>query len=151
MEGACARCGSTESLELHHVVPRCNGGENGETEVLCHRCHVQLHSQAGHYAAWGASGAQAVLAQYGEQGRAFLQEIAARGGQTTLARYGVEHMRSLARRGGQATASKDGHLRRIAPQGGQAVAARYGSDYMREIGHRGAQARRAARPKGVTP
>jgi len=141
MNGACAQCGSTENLELHHLVPRCNGGGDGETEVLCHRCHVRLHAEAGHYAAWGRAGAQAVLSQYGDAGRAFLREIGTRGGQAVLERYGPEHLRVLARRGGTATARKDGHLARIASLGGRAVAAQRGSGYMRELGRQGARAR----------
>lgn len=29
----CARCSTTANLETHHVVPRCNGGANGATQV----------------------------------------------------------------------------------------------------------------------
>ena len=137
----CARCSATERLEIHHVVPRCNGGGDGATQVLCHDCHVRLHAEAGHYAAWGLAGAQAVLAQYGKEGRAFLQEIGARGGRAVLARYGPEYLRELARRGGTVTAGKDGHLQRIASRGGQAVATGRGSEYMRKLGRRGAAAR----------
>lgn len=117
---ACARCGAHEDLERHHVVPRSRGGGE-ETVVLCHRCHVALHHECGDYAAWGSGGARKVLQDRGAAGRAFLQEIG--------------------RRGGLATARKDGHLRRIAPLGGRAVVARYGTTYMRELGRRGALAR----------
>jgi len=137
----CARCATTANLETHHVVPRCNGGGDGATQVLCHDCHVRLHAEAGHYAAWGRAGAQAVMALYGAEGRAFLQEIGARGGHTVLERYGPEYLRELGRRGGQATAGKNGHLRRIAAQGGRAVVQRYGSAHMQELGRRGAAAR----------
>lgn len=137
----CARCAATERLEIHHVVPCCNGGADGATQVLCHDCHVRLHAEAGHYAAWGLAGAQAVLARYGVEGRAFLQEIGARGGHTVLARYGLEYLRELGRRGGTVTAGKDGYLRRIASRGGRAVATGRGSEYMRELGRRGAAAR----------
>ena len=138
---SCARCATTANLEIHHVVPRCHGGENGATQVLCHDCHVQLHAEAGHYAAWGRAGAQAVMALYGAEGRAFLQEIGARGGRTVLERYGPEYLRELGRRGGQTTAGKNGHLRRIAAHGGRAVVQRYGSEHMQELGRRGAAAR----------
>lgn len=137
----CARCATTENLETHHIVPRSNGGGDGATQVLCHDCHVRLHAAAGHYAAWGLAGAQAVLAQYGAAGRAFLQEIGARGGRTVLERYGVEYLRELGRRGGQATARKNGHLQRLAARGGRAVATGRGSEYMRELGRKGANAR----------
>lgn len=144
----CARCATPFNLETHHIVPRCQGGENGATQVLCHDCHVRLHAEAGHYAAWGLAGAQAVLARYGAEGRAFLQEIGARGGHTVLERYGPEYLRELARRGGQTTAGKNGHLRRIAAQGGRAVTTRYGREHMRELGRRGAAARWAAAQRG---
>ncbi len=137
----CALCGTSERLETHHLVPRCDGGADGVTQVLCHDCHVRLHAEAGHYAAWGRAGAQAVLALYGAAGRAFLQEIGARGGHAVLARYGPEYLRELGRRGGTATARKDGHLSRIAPLGGRAVAAGRGSAYMRDLGRKGAQVR----------
>jgi len=112
---SCARCAATANLEIHHVVPRCHRGENGATQVLCHDCHVRLHAEAGHYAAWGRAGAQAVMALYGAEGRAFLQEIGARGSHTVLERYGSEYLRELGRRGGQTTAGKNGHLRCFAP------------------------------------
>jgi len=66
----CARCSTTSNLETHHVVPRSNGGGDGETQVLCHDCHVRLHAEAEHYAAWGRAGAQAAMALYGAAGRA---------------------------------------------------------------------------------
>lgn len=89
----CARCSTPFNLETHHVVPRCHGGANGATQVLCHDCHVRLHAAVGHYAAWGRAGAQAVMALYGAEGRAFLQEIGARGGRTVVERYGPEYLR----------------------------------------------------------
>jgi hypothetical protein len=108
----CALCPTSENLETHHVTPRCRGGGDGETWVLCHDCHVRLHAEAGHYAAWGLAGAQAVLARYGEEGRAFLQEIGARGGRAVLARYGIEHLRALGRRVGRVPDGVGGHPRR---------------------------------------
>jgi general stress protein YciG len=123
----CARCAATTNLEIHHVVPRCNGGGDGATQALCHDCHVRLHAAAGHYAAWGLAGAQAVLAQYGAAGRAFLQEIGARGGRTVVERYGLEYLRELGRRGGQATARKNGHLQRLATRRDQTMAQSCGS------------------------
>jgi general stress protein YciG len=102
-------------------------------QVLCHDCHVRLHAEAGHYAAWGRAGAQAVLVLYGAEGRAFLQEIGARGGRTAVERYGLEYLRELGRRGGRATAGKSGHLRRVAARGGRAAAAGLGSEYMLEL------------------
>ena len=39
--GACTNCGSTERLEVDHVIPRSDGGSNqlGNLATLCHRCH----------------------------------------------------------------------------------------------------------------
>lgn len=133
----CSICGSVENLETHHAVPRSEGGENGETQVLCRACHIRLHQEAGHYAAWGRAGAQEVLARYGDGGRAFLREIGRRGGQTVLARYGVEYLQEIGRKGGRRTAGKDGHLRRIAPLGGRAVLEKYGPEHLRALRKKG--------------
>lgn len=32
--------------ERHHIVPRCYGGENGPTVVLCGSCHNRVHKEA---------------------------------------------------------------------------------------------------------
>lgn len=41
----CYNCGSTESIEMHHVVPLKLGGTNNLSNivVLCHRCHCAAH------------------------------------------------------------------------------------------------------------
>jgi hypothetical protein len=49
----CAACGATEDLDLHHLMPRCLGGSDDETNLLtlCRSCHGKAHGvtfQAGH-------------------------------------------------------------------------------------------------------
>lgn len=42
----CRRCGSTEQLEAHHIVPLEDGGDPyalDNLELLCHRCHPTSH------------------------------------------------------------------------------------------------------------
>lgn len=41
----CSRCGTTEDLTTHHVVPKAQGGtaEQG-VAVLCRTCHAALHA-----------------------------------------------------------------------------------------------------------
>jgi len=41
----CYNCGSTEDVELHHIVPLSLGGTNNITNiaVLCHKCHMASH------------------------------------------------------------------------------------------------------------
>lgn len=41
----CYNCGSTEGIEMHHVVPLKLGGTNNLSNivVLCHRCHCAAH------------------------------------------------------------------------------------------------------------
>ena len=41
----CYNCGSSEGIELHHIVPlRCGGTNNiSNIAVLCHRCHMAVH------------------------------------------------------------------------------------------------------------
>ena len=41
----CYNCGSTEAIELHHVVPLKCGGTNNLSNivVLCHKCHCAAH------------------------------------------------------------------------------------------------------------
>ena len=42
----CANCGSTENLQLHHVVPLAKGGTNNESNLitLCGDCHAKVHN-----------------------------------------------------------------------------------------------------------
>lgn len=43
----CHRCGSTGSLQVHHILPVSEGGTNSlsNLEVLCRPCHEQLHGR----------------------------------------------------------------------------------------------------------
>ena len=38
----CVKCGSTERLEIDHIVPRSRGGGNEESnlQTLCHGCNL---------------------------------------------------------------------------------------------------------------
>lgn len=41
----CALCGDNRGLQIHHVVPRGQGGSNAEQNLvcLCWRCHALIH------------------------------------------------------------------------------------------------------------
>jgi hypothetical protein len=41
----CANCGSTEEIEMHHIVPLSKGGSNREGNLvyLCFECHCKVH------------------------------------------------------------------------------------------------------------
>jgi len=41
----CQNCGSSTSLDVHHMRRRSNGGEDGEENLitLCRRCHRNVH------------------------------------------------------------------------------------------------------------
>lgn len=41
----CAICDDNRHLQVHHVVPRCQGGTNHMMNLitLCHRCHALVH------------------------------------------------------------------------------------------------------------
>jgi 5-methylcytosine-specific restriction endonuclease McrA len=42
----CTQCGSSRSLEVHHIVPIHAGGTNSRENLttLCHKCHVAIHA-----------------------------------------------------------------------------------------------------------
>lgn len=42
----CASCGSTDDLEIHHIVPIAVGGSNNlfNLAALCHSCHMAAHN-----------------------------------------------------------------------------------------------------------
>lgn len=42
---ACVVCGSTEGLQVHHVLPLAEGGTDdlGNLETRCRRCHGRAH------------------------------------------------------------------------------------------------------------
>lgn len=41
----CVNCGSTEDIEMHHIVPISEGGNNIESNIvmLCKGCHYRAH------------------------------------------------------------------------------------------------------------
>ena len=41
----CALCDCTETIQVHHVIPRGEGGTNNVQNLitLCGRCHLQAH------------------------------------------------------------------------------------------------------------
>ena len=43
----CNKCGNIEHLEIHHINPVSNGGENIllNLEILCNVCHGKTHSR----------------------------------------------------------------------------------------------------------
>lgn len=43
-DSVCAKCGSKENLELHHMFPVLIGGDNDERNliILCHDCHREV-------------------------------------------------------------------------------------------------------------
>ncbi|MBP2147259.1 5-methylcytosine-specific restriction endonuclease McrA [Methanofollis sp. W23] len=43
----CNRCGATDALEVHHIVPVHAGGTNTKENLttLCHKCHVMIHAE----------------------------------------------------------------------------------------------------------
>lgn len=132
-DSCCIRCNTTETLERHHKVYRCNGGGNGDDniEILCRDCHVRLHQEAGDYTIWGRGGGLAaaeLIRLRGEEGRAFLAEIGRRGGLTVRDRYGIDYLQEIGGRGGRTTVARYGrtHMAAIGRRGGQATAARNG-------------------------
>lgn len=44
----CALCDSTYHIQIHHAIPRGQGGSNDERNLitLCQRCHMLVHGQA---------------------------------------------------------------------------------------------------------
>lgn len=42
----CQLCGSTNWLEIHHIIYRSQGGNNDERNLirLCKKCHMLVHS-----------------------------------------------------------------------------------------------------------
>jgi len=43
--GKCTRCGTTEKLTLHHIVPLCEGGTDDEDNfmILCEKHQQKFH------------------------------------------------------------------------------------------------------------
>ena len=46
-EYRCTVCGATRSLEVHHIVPRADGGSNDPSNLvtLCADCHGTAHDR----------------------------------------------------------------------------------------------------------
>ena len=44
----CLNCGSDKDIELHHIVPLCNGGRNEARNIvpLCYGCHCKAHDKS---------------------------------------------------------------------------------------------------------
>ena len=44
----CGRCGSSDGLQAHHIVPRSRGwryaADPDNIVILCHECHANLHA-----------------------------------------------------------------------------------------------------------
>ena len=47
VDSVCANCGSTDGLEIHHIVPLRRGGQNVQGNVvrLCWKCHRAAHDR----------------------------------------------------------------------------------------------------------
>lgn len=43
----CQKCGSSDRLDVHHILPLTRGGTNNTLNliVLCHACHLKRHSK----------------------------------------------------------------------------------------------------------
>lgn len=43
----CKICGSNDTLELHHIIPKSYGGDDSieNLQWLCKKCHLEKHSQ----------------------------------------------------------------------------------------------------------
>ncbi len=50
--GHCQRCDSTENLDVHHRDRDKHNHIPSNLEILCHRCHMQEHSQEIGWAAY---------------------------------------------------------------------------------------------------
>ena len=44
----CLNCGSDTDIELHHIVPLCNGGSHQARNIvpLCYKCHCKAHDKS---------------------------------------------------------------------------------------------------------
>lgn len=49
LDTKCYICGSTENLQLHHIIPLSNGGPNIPSNILtlCGECHGKVHDNKG--------------------------------------------------------------------------------------------------------
>lgn len=74
-----------------------------------------------------------------ERGEMTVEEAGRRGGQTTLEKYGIDHLSSAGRKGGLSQRDKLGPegYAKIGKLGGQKVLAQRGSEFFSEIGKKG--------------
>lgn len=49
LNSSCYICGNTNNLQLHHIIPLSNGGDNRATNIitLCGECHGKVHNNEG--------------------------------------------------------------------------------------------------------
>ena len=49
LDNKCFICGDTKNLQLHHIIPLSNGGDNRPTNIitLCGQCHGKVHNNQG--------------------------------------------------------------------------------------------------------
>lgn len=45
----CTNCGRTSRLEVHHILPKCEGGDDTHLNLvtLCHECHIKKQNELG--------------------------------------------------------------------------------------------------------
>lgn len=64
--GKCEKCGTDTYVEVHHVIPRSEGGEDGPTINVCMECHILIHSEAGQFKGWGWFGGKVTWARHAD-------------------------------------------------------------------------------------
>lgn len=54
-DNQCQNCGSTKNLQIHHIVPIGNGGNEtlGNMTVLCVECHIKAHKSLNNHGGVG--------------------------------------------------------------------------------------------------
>ena len=43
----CQKCKKDGWIEVHHILPKCDYGNNDQTVKLCPNCHTDYHQQLG--------------------------------------------------------------------------------------------------------
>lgn len=72
--GICQNCNNPAFIELHHIIPRCEGGAEGPTIPVCVNCHIAIHQLGDAFRRWGASGGQKTAEEHPETWRANLSK-----------------------------------------------------------------------------
>lgn len=77
----CMRCGKPGSrknwLEIHHITPHADGGDdNTPLAIVCRRCHLLIHQERGDFARWGRAGGTTTVRKYG---RRYMQALGSKG------------------------------------------------------------------------